>query len=608
MENSATLRDGFSAFVHGLNLPVGDGQVRAWMDSIRVLKRECRELVSGMPVVGDWGLVLEYELPREGGRRPDVVLLCGNSAHVMEFKGRTHAEQSDIDQVEAYARDLREYHAASHGLDVRAVLALDDANIPAQQIDNVTVVGGNALAAYIESLGEQGTFDHDRLDHWLDADYEPLPALVAAARRIFEHEPLPQIRRAASAGIPRALGLLQRIARKAESKGERHLALITGVPGAGKTLVGLQFVYNTRFTNEETERPAVFLSGNGPLVDVLQHALKNRIFVQDVHKFLVRYGGASTRLPTEHIWVYDEAQRAWDGERVMGKRGHPLSEHEDFVKLGERVPQWSMLVGLIGEGQEIHLGEEGGLKLWSDAIRSSSLEWTIHCPTHLAPLFIGQTVVPDDALELTLTLRSHLAGDLHKWVSSVLNGELTDAHTIADQMHDVSFNLYVTRDLEEAKSYVRNRYEGENAKRFGLLGSSKAKNLPRFGMNTGFQATRGFRPGPWYNDPSTSPKSCCQMLEVATEFSCQGLELDFPIVGWDTDLLWDGATWITTSRRSQARDSRKLRINSYRVLMSRGRDGMAIFVPPLVELDATYHALVTAGCRELKMKVAMLYA
>jgi hypothetical protein len=279
---------------------------------------------------------------------------------------------------------------------------------------------------------------------------------------------------------------------------------VTGVPGAGKTLVGLQFVYLTRFSEDEAERPAVFLSGNGPLVDVLQHALKNRIFVQDVHGFLVRYGGSPIKLPTaEHIWVYDEAQRAWDGERVMSKRGHPLSEHEDFVKLGMRLPDWAMLVGLIGEGQEIHLGEEGGLKLWSDAIEASGGDWTIHCPNHVAAVFEGHKVIVDDALELTVTLRSHVAGDLHQWVRLLLDGRLAEASSVAESMQRASYDLYVTRDLEEAKRYVRARYEGEEDKRFGLLGSSKAKNLPTYGMNTSFQATRAFRPGPWYNDPAS---------------------------------------------------------------------------------------------------------
>jgi len=428
--------------------------------------------------------------------------------------------------------------------------------------------------------------------------------LVAAARRIFEHEPLPQIKRAASAGIPQALASLQRTAREAQRKHERHLALVTGVPGAGKTLVGLQFVYLTRFSEDDSERPAVFLSGNGPLVKVLQHALKNQIFVQDVHGFLIRYGGNSSRLPTEHIWVYDEAQRAWDGERVLSKRGHGLSEHEDFVRLGMRVPDWAMLVGLIGEGQEIHLGEEGGLKLWSDAIEASGGDWTIHCPQHIASVFDGHNVVVEDELELTVTLRSHVAGELHQWVRSLLDGRLAEASSIAHPMQVADYNLYVTRDIEEAKRYVRTRYEGDEDKRYGLLGSSKAKNLPLFGLNTSFQATRGFRPGPWYNDPVSSLRSCCRLIEVATEFSCQGLELDFPIVGWDTDLVWDGVQWHTkVGRSSKAHDARQLRLNSYRVLLTRGRDGMIVFVPLLTELDATYAALLSAGCRVLRRTV-----
>jgi hypothetical protein len=264
-----------------------------------------------------------------------------------------------------------------------------------------------------------------------------------------------------------------------------------------------------------------------------------------------------------------------------------------------------MLVGLIGEGQEIHLGEEGGLKLWSDAIAASGGEWTIHCPTHIANLFPGQRVLADDALELTKTLRSHVAGDLHEWVKALLAGNLPAASTIADSMQRADYNLYVTRDLDEAKRYVRSRYETEEDKRFGLLGSSKAKNLPIFGMNTSFQSTRGFRPGPWYNDPRTSLRSCCQLLEVATEFSCQGLELDFPIVGWDTDLIWDGREWFAKSGRTKAHDARQLRLNSYRVLLTRGRDGMVIFVPPISDLDGTYGALIAAGVRKLRTRVTL---
>ncbi len=153
----------FSALIHDLNLPLGDGQIRAWADSIRVLKRECHELVEQRPGVRHWGLVFEYELPRERGRRPDVVLLTGPAAHVIEFKGRQYAEQSDVDQVDAYARDLREYHAGSRELDVRPILALDDASLPAQDVDNVTILGGRTLASYLQSITKVTRLAHSEV-------------------------------------------------------------------------------------------------------------------------------------------------------------------------------------------------------------------------------------------------------------------------------------------------------------------------------------------------------------------------------------------------------------------------------------------------------------
>jgi DUF2075 family protein len=594
-----------SRSVSFLNLDVGESQTRAWNESVRIIKRECQRLAVTHPESGKWGIVLEYQLPRERGRRPDVVILTGCSLQVIEFKGRDVAEQADVDQLTAYARDLHEYHGASHDLRLNSILSLDDASIDRHRFEGVSIVGGRRLAECLGELADQPPCDPPAILDWLAADYAPLPSLVAAARLIFDHEPLPRIKRATSAGIPEALEALQKAAAQARSQNERHIALVSGVPGSGKTLVGLQFVYQTRFSDNEAARPAIFLSGNGPLVEVLQHALKSKVFVQDVHGFLVRYGGRGrARIPEEHIWVYDEAQRAWDAARVQGKRGHSLSEHEDFLRLGMRMPNWSMLVGLIGQGQEIHLGEEGGLKQWDDAVAKSGGDWIIHCPSRLASIFKGKDVRVNDALDLSTTLRAHLASDLHRWVDALLDGKLQVAAGFSEQLSKLAFKLYVTRDIEDAKQYATRRYSSEIDSRYGLLGSSKAKNLARYGINSSFQATRSFRPGPWYNDPPSSIKSCCQLIEVATEFSCQGLELEFPVVGWDTDLAWDGEGWLTKSgARSSARDPRQLRINSYRVLLTRARDGMAIFVPPLAELDPTFAALLAAGCRELKLFV-----
>jgi DUF2075 family protein len=377
--------------------------------------------------------------------------------------------------------------------------------------------------------------------------------------------------------------------------------LVTGVPGAGKTLVGLQFVYENHFHQNESGRAAVFLSGNGPLVKVLQYALRSSVFVQDVHGFLKQYGGAQLRQPEEHIWVYDEAQRAWDAERVREKRGHLASEPEDFLRIGERMGSWALMVGLIGEGQEIHLGEEAGLMQWNAALAAMERPWSVHCPTKIAALFpAAARVEADDALDLTTSLRSHLAEDVQQWVSHLLGGQLAQATRIADRIAQQGFDMYVTRDLEASKRYVQERYLGQQDKRYGLLASSKAKNVGTYGVHNEYNFTKNLREGAWYNDPPSSLRSCCQLHDVATEFACQGLELDFPIVAWGSDLTWQDGAWHSLPQpRSQAHNPHMLRVNSYRVLLSRGRDGFIVFMPDELAMKSTYEAVVRAGLRIL---------
>ena len=542
--------------------------------------------------------MFEYELPRERGRRPDVALLVGGTVLVLEFKDYRAPLRAHIDQVAAYARDLRHYHAASHRAKVVPILVLTGSTDPPATDGDVTIVGPGDLAGVVADAvaGDSGAPIDPAA--WIASDYAPLPTLVAAAGTIFQHEPLPQIRRAHSAGIPETIAELIRIADGAQAKRELHVALVTGVPGAGKTLVGLQFVYSNHF--EGDRRAAVFLSGNGPLVKVLQHALKSSVFVQDVHGFLKTYGGNGGRRPEEHIWVYDEAQRAWDAERVRGKRGHGASEPEDFLRLGTRMNGWAMMVGLIGEGQEIHLGEEAGLGQWNDAIAAVGGGWTVHCPAKLAPLFPKATVLAADELDLTTSLRSHLAEDVQNWVRQLLDGDLGAAANTAEVVAGQGFDLYVSRDLEAAKAYVQERYAGNQDKRYGLLASSKAKDLECYGIRNGFNFTKVLREGPWYNDPPDSRFSCCALNDVATEFACQGLELDFPIVAWGSDLTWNGTEWQSPPRpRSQAHDPHRLRLNSYRVLLSRGRDGFVVFVPPEAQMERTYQALTESGLRVL---------
>jgi DUF2075 family protein len=406
-----------------------------------------------------------------------------------------------------------------------------------------------------------------------------------------------------SAGIPQTIAELIRIAKLAQSKNELHLALVTGVPGAGKTLVGIQLVYENHLDTSDLRNNAVFLSGNGPLVKVLQHALKNSIFVHDVHGFLKDYGGSTAKIPHEHIWVYDEAQRAWDAERVNEKRGHATSEPEDFLKLAERMNSWALMVALIGEGQEIHLGEESGLPQWNDALAVMKKSWIVHCPEKIANHFTAAgNVEKNSVLDLSITLRSHLAEDVAQWIKALLDGDLMSARTLAERVASQGFDVYITNDISVATNYVKERYQGQEDKRYGLLASSKAKNLPAWGIHNEYNYTKNMREGPWYNDPPSSFNSCCALRDVATEFSCQGLELDFPIVCWGNDFMWEGIWKSPPAKRSKAKDPHQLRVNSYRVLLTRGRDGFIVFVPNEIGMRSTYEALKGAGVREMMME------
>ena len=582
-----------------MNCPADQSQILAWDHEFELLAKELKQLLQVKPSLGTYTIIFEYELPRERGRRPDVIIL-GSSIYVLEFKDYAKLLQAHVDQVSAYARDLQHYHAGSQQSVVVPILVLARAKDLRTRDDDVIILSPDHIGDAISVESEVETNTLIDPSKWIIAEYSPLPSLIQAARTIWNKQPLPQIKRALSAGISQTIAELIRIGQEAQTKSELHLALVTGVPGAGKTLVGIQLVYENHLDTSDIRNNAVFLSGNGPLVKVLQHALKNSIFVQDVHGFLKDYGGSTAKIPHEHIWVYDEAQRAWDAERVNEKRGHATSEPEDFLRLAERMNSWALMVALIGEGQEIHLGEESGLPPWNDALSVMKKPWIVHCPEKIAEHFTAPgKVEKNPVLDLSITLRSHLAEDVAQWIKSLLDGDLTNARTLAERVSSQGFDVYLTNDINVATNYVKERYQGQEDKRYGLLASSKAKNLPAWGIHNEYNYTKNMREGPWYNDPPNSFNSCCALRDVATEFSCQGLELDFPIVCWGDDFTWDGAWKSPPAKRSKAKDPHRLRMNSYRVLLTRGRDGFIVFVPNEIRMQTTYEALKGAGVREM---------
>lgn len=582
-----------------LGMNASNSQVEAWIEEIDLLKKSLRDLAIARVDCLSWSIILEFELPLEGGRRPDVIILGPKCIFVLEFKQDPILNRSSLDQVAAYARDLAEYHSKSHGIEVIPFLIPTKTTDKSEIRDVVRVLSPDRLAAELDRYPINETID---LADWLDGDYAPLPTLIAAAKMIFNNERLPAIKRAESYGVAMAVHRLKEIANNSLEKSERSLAFVSGVPGAGKTLVGLQFVYD----NSDQNSQAIFLSGNGPLVEVLRDALKSKAFVSDLHAFIKSYG-LTKKVPRQNIIVFDEAQRAWDSSHMLLKKSVEYSEPELLISIGERLPGWATLVGLIGHGQEIHTGEEAGIAGWFKALQSmhATSDWKVYTPPRFAHAFPGKEIIEYSELDLNHTLRSKQAEHLHMWVQNLLQGKFADASIFAQKIWLQNFPIYVTRNLDVAKSYVSSRFEGELNKRYGILASSKDQILPQYGIQNGFQDTKRVKNARWYNENLGSPGSCCNMEEVVTEFGCQGLELDMAIVAWGNDFTWSGQEWKMRKMRTRIPqvDPHQLRLNSYRVLLTRSREGMVIFIPPTHEFDQTSNALLASGARLLEVEI-----
>lgn len=590
-------------------------QIRAWDQSIPWLQRECRELEVRDTAAHEYSAILEYELPRDS-RRPDVIVLERGAVAVLELKGALFPTRAALDQGLGYARDLSAYHAACAGRRVTPVLLVRGGSATPVVRDGVYVVGPEGLDSLLAALS---VADQPVVDprEFLAADaYAPLPTIVQAARELFHRREVPRIKKAAAATEP-ALQYISNLAREAARTKTRHLVLLSGVPGSGKTLVGLQLVHAHWLddlavprANGRPSTPAVYLSGNGPLVQVLQDALKDgggagKTFVQAIKNYVDYHSRPGRPVPPEHLIVFDEAQRAHDAERVAHVHGGApdKSEPDLLIEFCERIPEWCVLLALIGNGQAIHVGEESGVALWREAVRRSphASAWTVHGAPSFAETFTdlhaGSRWNP--VLNLDTEIRFHLTPKVHQYVAALLDGECgAQLSVLADELHSGGHRFLMTRDLEAAKAYLRERYADAQHARYGLVASSKDKWLPTFGVDNTFQTTKTLRVGPWYNAPPTHPQSCCQLDAAATEFSSQGLELDCALLAWGSDLLWTDGGWsveFSGKNRPPLRDPLTVRKNVYRVLLTRGRDGTVVYLPDDDRLDQTFDRLLATG-------------
>lgn len=589
-------------------------QVGAWKGELETLDRVCK---AHMEALDEWGVVLEYRLAREGGRRPDVLLISEDSVFVLEFKTTYSSKtfHAHVDQVSGYRSDLKNYHGycwSRPRMKVYAVLVYMYGLDERTQDKSTVAIGAEELPGRMGSFLKRGSAGCGRqnLDLFLAQQYSPKPTIIDAARSIFKDAPLPRLRAAESLGLDDTVAEVQKLADRTLNDGQKALIMITGAPGAGKTYAGLRIAYSSF----KGSKDGIFLSGNGPLVMVLQYILANKTFVQGMHNFLDSYGSTRNRLPEESVIVFDEAQRAWDKEFSRLKR-HQDSEPHELMSIAARSRKGMVIVALVGEGQEISKGEESGLGQWQEAVDECCSDMRIYCPPGKKGLFPMAEV--HEKLHLHSSMRTDCA-DYPEWVEHVLDGDSRAARELMGRLKlSREFPVYVTRDLGQAREYIRERYKCDKTATYGQIASSKAPPVPGIVVDNSYRKWTMQELGEWFagSPDGHRPPFCTRQEDWVTEFQCQGLELDFALLAWGTDLRRAGGSWVdsmSTNGRSPAgfKNPRKIEENIYRVLLTRGRDGMVIYVPRLKSQDSTvngsdplqetYDFLVSCGCCELE--------
>ncbi len=557
-------------FRENYNLELGELQIKAWDDSFEQLKKI---LVKIEEIKKNFNIIFEYELLYEGGRRIDVIILSNEKVFILEFKMKKNFLVEDIDQTVAYFRDIQEYHFESRNKKIIPILVLTKSeNKKPRRKKSITICSINYLSEVIQRIvTKENKMNGKNLKNWIYSKYEPLPTIIEAARAIMKNEELPNIRRVNSTRIPAAMENLQNITIDAKKNKKHILVFVTGVPGAGKTYLGLQYVYDICESIEDVN--SVYLSGNGSLIKVLSSTLgkNSNVFVKSIQTYLKK-GEIGFN---ENVIVFDEGQRAWDSEPDM------------LIKIAEKKLNWSVHLILVGEGQEIYKGESPHLINWNNAIEKSDKKWEVICPERLTSIFKSSSnVIKNNNFDLDISLRSHLANKVSQFVNFLLNSDIEKAKELAPSILNSGFNMYVTHSFGKAKKYCFKRYSKNDKKYYGVMASSQAKyseNFKNKKNNTDINVVK------WFSNKGSNYR----IKRAISEFQCQGLEIDMPIIGWGKDMLWNEKErkWKKFDKNNEG-DS-LYRVNSYRVLLTRGRDGFIIFVPE--ELPSVYEVLVEVG-------------
>ena len=619
-----------------------DLQKNTWNREIEILKRELSQFLDGY-------IIFEYTIPRIGNRIDNIVIYKG-IIFLLEFKvGEKKYPSYAIEQVTDYAFDLSCFHKESHNRLLVSILISTKAHSVKQEIriskDNVleTICCNEyEIAKYITEVSLKFIQDEIIPDDWINSLYMPTPTIIEAAQALYLGHNVEDISRndASAKNLNQTTKAINKIIDYSKAHNRKSICFITGVPGAGKTLAGLNIAVERQKIAEDEH--AVFLSGNGPLVDVLQEALarddakRNHIsrkeasrkvkeFIQIIHHFRDDAISVDTP-PVEKVAIFDEAQRAWDEQNLtdfMKKKKHiedfNMSEPEFLISILNRHNDWATIICLIGGGQEINKGESAGIYGWFDSLRNNYPNWDIYVSDKItddeyskghnfAEMTKNMNVNIIEDLHLAVSLRSFRSENVSNFVKALLDVDIDTAKRLYEQFNN-DYPVFVTRNLHKAKLWVRSQAKG--SQRYGLTASSGAKRLRKYGIwvQNKIEATN------WFLNGKNDVRSSFHLEETATEFDIQGLELDWTIVCWDADLRFENGDFKhlkfvgTKWQNIQSADNILYLKNAYRVLLTRARQGFVIFVPTGDETDMTakpeyydgiYWYLKSVGIKELE--------
>lgn len=622
----------------------------AWVYEITFMK----QILSALNEEGQ--IIFEYTIPRLG-KRVDAILLLKGIVFTIEFKvGADEFLANDKEQVWDYALDLKNFHEESRNrIIVPILVATEAASEECSQglitfsyyddcVFNPLFSNSETLLPIIERVlaetGPQSTLDaHD----WIFSRYSPTPTIIQAASALYMNHSVEDITKH-EADLKSCTDTILDIIRQSKESHNKSICFVTGVPGAGKTLVGLDVAIK-----QEKGDLAVYLSGNGPLVKVLTEALaRDKVekekaaglkctkteaerqvsrFIQIIHRYRdnmlaklkvpivgntieidpakVSRANDESAAEVENVAIFDEAQRMWDMDhlsnwlsRRKGLRDFPMSEGEFLIWSLDQHKEWATIICLVGGGQEINSGE-GGIGLWIEALNNSFPDWQIYISDKLTDkeyaegnvaslLQDNKNVHIKPSLHLAVSQRSYRAETLSLFVHQLLDLDISAARTTYADIKD-RYPIVLTRDLAKAKEWLRTHARG--SERYGMLVSSKAFRLKPLAIDIRAQAEIV----PWFLNPITDIRSSLFLEDVATEFDIQGLELDWTCLVWDGDFRYDPShhCWQHFNFRSDRwqninkTEGRAYQLNAYRVLLTRARQGMVICIPEGNPVDAT---------------------